>query len=244
MPPELPLTAADVWFTFVMWAVMTVRMMAPAASPVLMLYAPTRRGGRAVRAVLRARGTHWRGRPSAWRRRWRRPAPAAILSTEMTVVNSRLSGVILAAAGVYQLTPWKVRCLAHCRSPLGFLMANWPDGRLGAAQIWWHHGVYCLGCCWALMCVLFAVGVMNLVWVAALSVFVLLEKVGRAGGWVSQVAGAEMVVAGWPRRCGRAAVSGGLLFAKGAAVSKRSLEADDRHTGSGGRGAYGCRRIM
>jgi predicted metal-binding membrane protein len=99
-------------------------------------------------------------------------------------------------AGAYQLTPWKGACLTHCRSPLGFLMTHWREGRFGALQMGARHGAYCLGCCWALMCVLFVVGVMNLVWVAALTAFVLLEKAGPAGAIVARVAGAAMVLAG------------------------------------------------
>src|ERR1700680_4732665 len=113
----------------------------------------------------------------------------------MKTPSPRLAGVILLAAGAYQLTPWKGACLTHCRSPLGFLMTNWRDGKLGAVQMGVSHGAYCLGCCWALMCVLFAVGVMNLVWVAALSGLVLLEKIGPAGAIVGRAAGAG--IAAW-----------------------------------------------
>ena len=82
------------------------------------------------------------------------------------------------------------------RSPLGFFMTSWRDGNVGALRMGVGHGGYCLGCCWAVMCVLFVVGVMNLLWVAALSVFVLFEKVGPAGAAVARVAGAVMIVAG------------------------------------------------
>jgi predicted metal-binding membrane protein len=104
--------------------------------------------------------------------------------------------VILIAAGVYQLTPFKGACLTQCRSPLGFLMTNWRDGNTGALRMGMRHGGYCLGCCWALMCVLFVVGVMNLAWVAALSVFVLMEKIGPAAAVVARAAGAVMIIAG------------------------------------------------
>jgi predicted metal-binding membrane protein len=107
-----------------------------------------------------------------------------------------LGGVILIAAGAYQLTPWKGACLAHCRSPLGFLMTHWRNGATGALQMGSRHGVFCLGCCWALMCVLFVVGVMNLVWVAALAALVLIEKTGPRGTVVARVAGVAMVIAG------------------------------------------------
>jgi predicted metal-binding membrane protein len=114
----------------------------------------------------------------------------------MAASSPHLAGAILVAAGAYQLTPWKSKCLTHCRSPLAFLMTNWRDAKLGALQMGLRHGAYCLGCCWALMCLLFVVGVMNLVWVAALTGFVLLEKIGPQGAIVARVVGAALVVLG------------------------------------------------
>ena len=194
---DMPLTAPDIWFTFAMWTVMMVAMMAPAATPVVMLYAAARKSRPAstlffalgylavwtafsAAAALTQSGLHW----------------AAMLSMAMSTLSARLGGAILIAAGVYQLSPWKGACLRHCRSPLGFLMSNWRDGNLGAARMGFGHGVHCLGCCWAMMCVLFAVGIMNLVWVAGLSVFVLAEKMGPAGGWVARAGGAAMILLG------------------------------------------------
>src|SRR5262249_33714709 len=104
-------------------------------------------------------------------------------------------GVILIAAGAYQLTPFKGDCLTHCRSPLGFLMSRWRDGTGGALRMGIEHGTYCLGCCWALMCVLFVVGVMNLVLVA-MAIFLLIEKTAPAGPLVARVAGVAMITAG------------------------------------------------
>jgi predicted metal-binding membrane protein len=120
-----------------------------------------------------------------------------MLSPAMAASSPSLAGSILIGAGAYQFTPWKGACLRHCRHPLGFLMTHGRDGQLGAFQMGVSHGAYCLGCCWALMCVLFAVGVMNLVWVAALTGFVLLEKTGPAGSVVARVAGATLVLAGF-----------------------------------------------
>jgi len=114
----------------------------------------------------------------------------------MRTANPALSGGILVAAGAYQWLPVKSACLAHCRSPLGFLMSHWRAGADGAFRMGARHGAYCLGCCWALMCVLFVAGVMNLVRVAALSGVVLLEKIGPAGTIVARVAGAAMALAG------------------------------------------------
>jgi Predicted metal-binding integral membrane protein (DUF2182) len=88
-----------------------------------------------------------------------------------------LGSLLLMTAGVYQLTPVKQACLRHCRTPLQFLLTCWQDGTAGAFLMALCHGAYCLGCCWLLMAILFAVGVMNLVWIAALSVLVLVEKI-------------------------------------------------------------------
>lgn len=202
MTMDMPWSAADVFFTFAMWAVMMVGMMAPSASPMLMLFAAAR-AGRGKRGVSLATLVFGLGYIAVWTGFSVCAAlaqsglhHAAMLSAAMASSSGRLAGAILIAAGVYQLTPWKSRCLRHCRSPLGFLMSNWRDGTTGAFQMGFRHGAYCLGCCWALMCVLFAVGVMNLIWVATLTGFVLIEKIGPAGAVVARVAGAAMVVVG------------------------------------------------
>jgi predicted metal-binding membrane protein len=88
-----------------------------------------------------------------------------------------LGGAVLVAAGVFQVTPWKESCLQRCRTPVGFLISEWRDGARGGLIMGVRHGAYCLGCCWALMAVLFVVGTMYLVWMAAIAGFVLLEKV-------------------------------------------------------------------
>ena len=121
---------------------------------------------------------------------------AALWSTMMAATSPRLAGALLIAAGVYQLTPLKRACLTHCQTPLGFLMSHWRDGAAGAFQMGFRHGIYCLGCCWALMVVLFAVGVMNLAWVAVLTVFILMEKVGGAGARVSRIGGILLIALG------------------------------------------------
>lgn len=197
-----PWTAADFLFTFAMWAVMMAGMMAPSAAPVLLLFAASRRS-RGSRSASLATLIFGLGYLAVWISFSAGAAlaqwilhDAAMLSAGMAASSSRLAAAILIGAGIYQLTPWKTRCLTHCRSPLAFLMTNWKDGKLGAFQMGIRHGIYCLGCCWALMGVLFVVGVMNLVWVAALTVFVLIEKVGPAGAIVTRVAGAAMILLG------------------------------------------------
>jgi predicted metal-binding membrane protein len=127
---------------------------------------------------------------------------ALLLSPMMATTNRWLAAAIVIAAGIYQLTPFKAACLTHCQTPMGFLMSHWRDGTLGAFRMGLRHGVYCVGCCWVLMCVLFAVGVMNLVWVAVLTAFILVEKlvggrsVSRIGGVLLIGVGVVMVALG------------------------------------------------
>jgi predicted metal-binding membrane protein len=199
MAMDMPWTATDVWFTFTMWVVMMIGMMTGAAAPVLLLFARAR-AARSKRGVLLAVLMFGSGYLIVWvgfsaaaaLAQWRLHE-AALLSSAMAATSPRLAGAILVAAGAYQVTPVKGACLTHCRSPLGFLMSSWRDGPSGALQMGLRHGAYCLGCCWALMCVLFAVGVMNLIWVAGLTVFVLIEKVGPAGTVVARLAGVAMM---------------------------------------------------
>ena len=201
MTMDMPWGATDAFFTFTMWTVMMVGMMTGRGA-VLLVFAAARagQGERGVPLTVLIFGL---GYAVAWVGFSAGAAIAqwalhqtAMLSPAMAASDPRVGGAILVAAGVYQLTPMKRACLTHCRSPLGFLMTYWRDGKWGALQMGIRHGTYCLGCCWALMCVLFAVGVMNLLWVAALTGLVLLEKVGPAGAVVPRVAGAGMVALG------------------------------------------------
>jgi predicted metal-binding membrane protein len=103
---------------------------------------------------------------------------------------------LLVGAGVYQLTPFKDACLEHCRSPARFIASHWRPGVGGALRMGVEHGAYCLGCCWVLMGLLFVGGVMNLVWIAAIALFVLLEKVVPYGAGGGRWAGIGMILAG------------------------------------------------
>jgi predicted metal-binding membrane protein len=202
MTIDMPRTSADLFFTFAMWAVMMIGMMAGPATPMLLLFAGmqrTRASGPVPMALpLFGLGylAVWTGFSACAAIAQETLHRAALLSLAMAASSPRLGGAILIAAGVYQLTPFKGACLTHCRSPLGFLMSSWRDGARGAFRMGASHGVYCLGCCWALMCVLFAVGVMNLLWVAALTALVLLEKVGPFGAIAARVAGVIMMAVG------------------------------------------------
>jgi len=105
-------------------------------------------------------------------------------------------GVLLLAAGVYQLTPIKHACLRHCRSPLAFLSIHWRRGARGALRMGLEHGAFCVGCCWFLMGLLFFGGVMNLYWIAGLALFILLEKTVPAGHWLGYATGVALLVWG------------------------------------------------
>lgn len=114
----------------------------------------------------------------------------------MEAGSSRVSATLLIVAGVYQWTPLKHACLRNCQTPLGFLMARWRDGSSGAFRLGLEHGSYCVGCCWALMLLLFAGGVMNVVVIAALTAWVAVEKLAPFGRRGAQFSGAVMVVVG------------------------------------------------
>jgi predicted metal-binding membrane protein len=122
-----------------------------------------------------------------------------LVITPMMDVSSRTTGaVFLVVAGVYQWTPWKRACLATCQSPLAFLMRRWRGGGWGAFRMGAEHGAYCVGCCWALMLLLFAGGVMNLTVIAALTAFVAFEKLAPIGVQSTRVSGALLIgVAVW-----------------------------------------------
>jgi predicted metal-binding membrane protein len=119
-----------------------------------------------------------------------------VVSPMMEVTSARTNAALLFVAGIYQLTPLKRACLRQCQSPLGFLMSRWRGGIAGAFRMGLEHGVYCVGCCWALMLLLFAGGVMNLVVIAALTVFVAFEKLAPIGASGTRVSGALLLAAG------------------------------------------------
>ncbi|MGH6718854.1 MAG: DUF2182 domain-containing protein [Alphaproteobacteria bacterium] len=188
---------------FVMWALMMVGMMVPAALPVVLIHARVARRARAQARPIAGTAIFVLGYLGAWVAFSAVAAAlqgalvrAALLTDGMTSASAGLAGAVLILAGLYQWTPQKRACLAHCRSPIHFLTAHWRPGRWGALGMGMHHGAYCVGCCWALMAVLFAVGIMNLAWVAAIAVIVVIEKTLPFGAWSGRVAGAALVILG------------------------------------------------
>ena len=202
MTMDVPWTGRDAALTFAMWAVMMVAMMTPSAAPAVLLFAGMQRGrgGQHIPIIAVVFGAGyllvWTVFSAGAAAAQGALHQAAMLSPAMTAASASLGGGILVAAGIYQFTPFKRACLAHCQSPIGFLMSHWRSGTTGALRMGISHGAYCVGCCWALMCVLFVVGVMNLAWVAAMAILILVEKIARAGPVVARVAGSLMIAAG------------------------------------------------
>ena len=193
----LPSPVIDFTICFLMWAVMMVAMMLPTASPMILTYArlaSAREGASFLWTWSFAAGylAVWTGFSVVATAAQMALTRVAILGNAMTLAP--LAGAaILAAAGIYQFTPWKSACLKHCQSPMGFFMTRWRNGGAGAFKMGLQHGSSCVGCCWMLMALLFVAGVMNLVWVAAITVFVLAEKLVPYPRAVSFTAGCALI---------------------------------------------------
>ncbi|MFQ6019070.1 MAG: DUF2182 domain-containing protein [Kiloniellaceae bacterium] len=195
-----PWTAVDFLLMFLMWAVMMVGMMVPSASPMILLFALVSRRQREQGAAFAPTGAFVAGYVVVWTGfslaasalQWALNQ-AALLSSMMATISPTFGGLLLIAAGLYQWTPLKHACLKHCRSPLQFITTHWRKGTRGAFRMGLEHGVFCVGCCWVLMGLLFVGGVMNLLWIAAIAGFVLLEKTlpigGRASGLLLTLGG-------------------------------------------------------
>src|SRR6266852_3552168 len=189
---------------FAMWAVRMVAMMLPSAAPVTLLIASIARKRREAGTalgfttapfVLGYLGVWLAFAAVATLLQWQLDA-AEQLSETMALASTLVAGGVLILAGIYQWTPLKAACLRHCRSPLDFLLHHWPDGALGAFVSGARHGVFCLGCCWTLMALLFVGGIMNLAWIAGISLIVLIEKTLPWGGWMGRVTGAVLIAWG------------------------------------------------
>jgi predicted metal-binding membrane protein len=202
MPAMQHWTAWDLVLVFLMWGVMMVAMMVPAVSPMILLFAEITRRRNEQQGTLVATGQFLLGYLTAWTAfsalatlaQWGL-LTAALVSPMMESTSKALGAGLLLTAGLFQFSHLKYACMAHCRSPMGFFATEWRRGSWGAFRMGLKHGGYCLGCCWALMSLLFAFGVMNLVWVACISAFVLLEKVTAANKLVSRISG--LLFVGW-----------------------------------------------
>ena len=188
----------------VMWWAMMVAMMLPTAAPTVLLVTslawdrPANSNLVPATALLFASGylLVWCGFSlAATLLQWGLDN-AGLLSERMAFGDAILASSVLIAAGVYQWTPLKDACLRHCRSPTEFLVRHWQPGSLGAVGTGVRHGLFCLGCCWMLMALLFVGGLMSVTWIGTISLFVLMEKTIPWGDWVSRLGGLLLVVWG------------------------------------------------
>jgi predicted metal-binding membrane protein len=197
MPDSSQWSAGNVLAIWIMWSVMMAAMMLPSALPMVLTFVhlsirsgEPARGRSFVAAYLAvwfgfsagATAAQWVFQTMNW------------LNPMIVSTSPVLSGVLLLIAGVYQFSPLKRTCLSHCSTPMGFLLGEWRAGISGAFVMGLRHGLYCLGCCWALMALLFVGGVMNLAWIAALSIAVALEKLLPRGERVAAALGLVLIV--------------------------------------------------
>lgn len=192
----------DLLLLVLMWIVMMVGMMLPTALPMILMFVTINRkrrakGDRSVSTALFVAGyvLVWSAFSVAAATVQWGLHQAALLSPMMVSTNAWLGGGLFLAAGSYQWSELKHTCLRRCQTPLGFIMTSWREGRWGALRMGLHHGAFCTGCCWVLMALLFVGGVMNLLWVAAITGFVLAEKL-IPGRWFSRATGTAMAAWG------------------------------------------------
>ncbi len=204
-PVFAPWTPAHVLFMFAMWAVMMVGMMTPSAAPMILIYGQVARQAQTLGRGFAPAGWFAAGYLLSWTAFALAATGAqygleslALMTPMMAVSSKALGAAVLIAAGVYQWTPIKDSCLAHCRAPLSFVQhhGGFKPGISGSVRLGALHGAYCIGCCAALMALLFVAGIMNLLWIAALMIFVLAEKVLPGGRTLSRLAGLAMIAAG------------------------------------------------
>ena len=186
--------------TALMWWTMMIGMMLPSAAPMVLLFGTVQRRqlaaeNPALRVAVFTLGyvVTWGAFSVLAAAAQTVLAASALLAPMDLTLTARVGAVFVALAGLYELTPLKNVCLRHCRSPAEFLSSHWRPNTSGALGMGVEHGIYCIGCCWLLMGLLFVVGVMNLFWVAAIAVFVLLEKIVPRGEAVARASGIALL---------------------------------------------------
>lgn len=203
MPMTPKWAATDFILMFVMWLVMMIAMMTPSVAPLILLFAKVNRQRREQQSPFVKTSYMFIGYFVVW-------AGFSLLATllqwllqqlswlnpDMIITNKILGSVILVTAGIFQFTSLKHTCLNFCKSPLDFIVRYWKEGKKGAVIMGIRNGAYCVGCCWVLMVLLFVSGVMNILWVALIALFVLIEKVSPKSKWISYAAGGLLILYG------------------------------------------------
>jgi predicted metal-binding membrane protein len=194
----MPCCGASYWMVFTMWVVMMAGMMIPSVAPMVLTHAAIARKRTTSRPPLLDTSLFLGGYLVAWSAFSAGAALAqwalyktALLDARSLTIGPIGGGLVLVVAGAFQLSPAKGACLRQCRAPLGYFMTEWREGRAGALTMGLRHGAFCIGCCWLLMAVLFSVGIMNVVWGAVITAFVIAEKIlpwRRAVVWSGAIA--------------------------------------------------------
>ena len=190
------------WFLGI-WVTMMAAMMLPSAAPMVLLFdrasaERARRGRDFLPTWIFVAGylATWTAYGLAAYALYRLVASFELGFLDWDRGGPWIAGIAVASAGVYELTPLKSVCLRHCRSPLHYVLGGWREGRLGAVRMGAEHGAYCVGCCWGLMVVLFALGVMSLVWMGIVAALILAQKVLPFGERLPYAFAAAFVAAG------------------------------------------------
>jgi predicted metal-binding membrane protein len=209
MDMNMDMSTAHAWtpgyarIVFVMWWVMMIAMMLPSAAPMILLYGLVSRHQEKRGVTPISSGIFLLGYLTVWGAfsglattlQWQLQT-VALMSPAMALSSALFGGLILIAAGLYQLTPFRDACLQHCRGPMEFVSKHWKPGAVGAWKMGIRHGLYCLGCCWMLMALLFYGGVMNLYWIIGLTSYIFLEKLVPRAMLVSRLASVVLIVWG------------------------------------------------
>jgi predicted metal-binding membrane protein len=205
MPASEPWQPIEFGYVFAMWVVMMIGMMTSSVAPMILIYARVGRQAATQDKPFAASGWFAAGYLLAWTSfslvatslQWALER-AALLTPMMESASNILGAIVLILAGLYQWTPLKEACLAYCQSPLLFIQqqGGFRGDPGGALALGFRHGIYCIGCCWALMALLFVGGVMNLLWIAVLAILILLEKLTPFGRVVARIAGVGFIASG------------------------------------------------
>ncbi len=211
----------------VVWTAGMAAMMFPAISPMVLLYNRLSKGGNESQSIVVERGNTalsarmmlfigsylavWSLTGIALLLAWSIPAAALAGMLSATSFGIFL-GSILMAAGAYQFSPLKSKCLGYCESPMSFFMRRWKKGAGGALSMGMYHGLYCLGCCWPYFLIMVALGWMNILWMALFAGIIFLEKIWSRGIWAARIAGIALMITGVAVMAGLANVTGNQMM--------------------------------
>ena len=203
MPMTPEWTYIDFILLFLMWLVMMIAMMTPSVSPLILVFATINRQRKQqdhpfINAAFLMAGYFlvWAAFSlTATALQWLLQQ-MSLLSPDMKTTSKIFGSITLITTGIFQFTPLKQTCLAHCRTPLNFVLQHWKEGKQGALRMGIENGFYCLGCCWMLMALLFVTGIMNLLWVSIIALFVLIEKILPRIKWIPYLAGTVLILYG------------------------------------------------